>query len=369
MAILALTGSLAEMREQIGRIVVAFDKSGGPLTCEDFGCAGAATVLMKETVMPNLMQTLEGQPIFVHAGPFANIAHGNSSILADRVALKLVGKDGFVLTEAGFGADMGAEKFFDIKCRYSKLIPHCAVVVATVRALKTHGGGPAVIPGRPLSKVYSEENIPLLAAGFVNLEAHIRNIKKFGVKVVVAVNRFATDTAAEIEFIRNKAKEAGAEDAVLATHYQDGGKGAIDLANAVVAACEAQRRENGQFKFLYDLNLSIKDKIRTIATSIYGAKDVSYTPEAEKKILDYSQKGWDRLPICMAKTQYSLSHDPSLKGAPKDFILPVMDINASVGAGFLYPLCGDIRTIPGLPTRPVFYDIDIDAEGNITGLS
>eukprot|EP01127_Copromyxa_protea_P004335 TRINITY_DN14204_c0_g1_i1.p1 TRINITY_DN14204_c0_g1~~TRINITY_DN14204_c0_g1_i1.p1 ORF type:complete len:634 (-),score=163.84 TRINITY_DN14204_c0_g1_i1:61-1962(-) len=369
MAILALTDSLPSMREQIGKMVVALDKDGAPITCEDLGTAGAATVLMKDTIKPNLMQTLEGQPVFVHAGPFANIAHGNSSIVADRVALKLVGPEGFVLTEAGFGADMGAEKFFDIKTRYSGLTPHCAVIVATARALKTHGGGPAVISGRPLPKPYVEEHLGFLEAGIVNLSAHISNLRKFGVKVVVAINKFATDTDNEIELIRTRAKEAGAEDAILCTHHAEGGKGATDLAKAVQKACEDQRREQNEFKFLYDLDLPIKEKIATIATEIYGATDVSYSEEAEKAIQTFTTLGWDKLPICMAKTQYSLSHDQNLKGAPKGFTLPIMDVRASVGAGFIYPLCGDIRTIPGLPTRPVFYDIDIDASGKITGLS
>jgi formyltetrahydrofolate synthetase len=351
-------------------MVLAFSKDGAPLTADDFGVAGAAAVLMKDTVMPTLMQSLEGTPVLVHAGPFANIAHGNSSVIADQIALRLVGKDGFVVTEAGFGADIGGEKFFDIKCRTSGLKPHCAVLVASVRALKMHGGGPAVIAGRPLPKEYTEEHLDLLGKGVVNLQAHIRNLKKFGVKVVVAINKFTYDTDNEIELIRKVAKETGAEDALLATHWADGGKGAVDLAKAVVAACEKQRQEGeGNFKFLYDVQLSIKEKIETIAKSIYGAAGVSYSALAEEKIRLFTAQGFDKLPICVAKTQYSFSHEAGLKGAPTGFTLPIEDVRASVGAGFVYPICGDMRTIPGLPTRPVFYDIDIDENGEITGLS
>lgn len=369
MAILALTNGLGDMREQIGKMVVAMSKSSEPLTADDFGVGGAATVLMKEAVKPNLMQTLEGTPVFVHAGPFANIATGNSSIIADKVALKLVGKDGFVITEAGFGADIGGEKFFDIKCRRSGLIPQCAVLVATIRALKTHGGGPTVTPGVPIPKEYVTENLPLLEAGIVNLRAHIINLKKFGVKVIVGINKFHTDTEAEIALLQKLAKEAGAYDAVLCTHFAEGGQGAVGLAKAVISACETQRQEGNSFKFLYDVNLPIKDKISKIAVDLYGAKDVSYSPLAEEKIKLFTEQGFDKMPICMAKTQYSFSHDANLKGAPTGFTLPIQDIRASVGAGFLYPLCGAISTLPGLPTRPVVYDIDIDDDGTIHGLS
>eukprot|EP01123_Difflugia_compressa_P000246 TRINITY_DN10338_c0_g1_i1.p1 TRINITY_DN10338_c0_g1~~TRINITY_DN10338_c0_g1_i1.p1 ORF type:complete len:547 (+),score=114.81 TRINITY_DN10338_c0_g1_i1:118-1641(+) len=370
MAILALTTSLKDMRERLGRMVVAVNKREEALTCEDYGVAGAVTVLMKDTIQPNLMQTIEGTPVFVHAGPFANIAHGNSSIVADQVALKLVGKDGFVVTEAGFGADIGAEKFFNIKCRYSGLKPNVAVIVCTVRALKMHGGGPTVTPGTPLPREYLEQNISLVEKGTSNLEVHINNCKKFGVNVVVAINRFNSDTDEEISIIREKALAAGADAAVLATHWAEGGKGALDLANAVIAACEKQRQTGSQFKFLYDPETtSVTEKIEIIAKNIYGAASVSYSELAKQKIELFTKWGFSKLPICMAKTHLSLSHDPNLKGAPSGFTLPIIDVRASIGAGFLFALCGEIKTIPGLPTRPNFYSIDIDDDGNIVGLS
>jgi formyltetrahydrofolate synthetase len=326
--------------------------------------AGALTVLMKDTVKPNLMQTLEGTPVFVHAGPFANIAHGNSSIIADRIALKLAD---FVVTESGFGADIGMEKFFNIKCRYSGLLPNVVVLVATVRALKMHGGGPKVVAGKPLDPAYTAENLDLLRAGLDNLLAHINIAARFGVPVVVAINRFHTDTDAELELIRKVAVEqGGAEDAVVANHWELGGEGAIDLAKAVVAASQ----KPVHFRFLYPLELSIKEKIECIAREVYGADGVDYSPEAEERIVEYTRLGFDRLPICMAKTHLSLSHDPNLKGVPKGYRLPIRDVRASVGAGFLYPLVGKMSTMPGLPTRPAFFDIDIDPEtGWITGLS
>ncbi len=362
MAILALTTSLADLRERIGRVVIGTNRAGEAITVEDLGVAGAATVLMKDAIMPNLMQTLEGQPAFVHAGPFANIAHGNSSIIADQIALKLAD---YVVTESGFGADMGMEKFMNIKCRYSGLIPNCVVLVATVRALKMHGGGPRVVPGRPLDPAYTEENLPLLEKGIVNLEAHIENAKRFGVPVVVAINQFKDDTPDEIALIREHAVKAGAEDAVLSTHWANGGDGALELAKAVVAACE----KPSNFQFLYPLEWSIKEKIEKIAKDIYGAGSVSYTPEAEAKIEMFTRLGFDKLPICMAKTHLSLSHDGNLKGRPTGFAFPVRDIRASVGAGFLYPLCGEMRTMPGLPSRPVFFDVDLDLEtGRVVGL-
>jgi len=365
MAILALTTSLADMRERLGRIVIGTSRAGEAVTAEDLGVAGALTVLMKDAIMPNLMQTVENTPAIVHAGPFANIAHGNSSVIADRIALRLVGKDGFVVTESGFGADCGMEKFMNIKCRASGLVPSAVVIVATVRALKMHGGGPKVVAGKPLAPEYTDENLDLLAKGLPNLAAHIRNARRFGVPAVVAINRFTTDTDAEIELIRKAALEAGAEDAVPATHWSDGGAGAVALAKAVMAACEKPPK----FKFLYPLEWDIKKKIETIATEIYGADGVDYTPEAEAKIALYTRLGFDKLPICMAKTHLSLSHDPALKGVPKGYKIPVRDIRASVGAGFLYPLCGDMRTMPGLPTRPVYYDVDLDlATGKVTGL-
>jgi formyltetrahydrofolate synthetase len=365
MAILALTTGLPDMRERLGRIVIGTSRAGEAVTADDLGVAGALTVLMKDAIMPNLMQTVENTPAIVHAGPFANIAHGNSSIIADQIALRLVGRDGFVVTESGFGADCGMEKFMNIKCRASGLVPSCVVIVATIRALKMHGGGPKVVAGKPLAPEYTDENLALLEKGLPNMVAHIANARRFGVPVVVAVNRFATDTGAEIGIVRQAAVAAGAEDAVMADHWAEGGAGAVALAKAVIAACE----KPVDFKFLYPLEWDIKKKIETIATQIYGADGVEYSPEAEAKVALYTRLGFDKLPICMAKTHLSLSHDPALKGVPKGFKIPVRDIRASVGAGFLYPLCGDMRTMPGLPTRPVYYDVDIDLEtGKVTGL-
>lgn len=365
MAILALTTSLADMRERLGRMVIGTNRRGEPITAEDLGVAGALAVLMKDAIKPTLMQTLEGTPVFVHAGPFANIAHGNSSIIADKIALKLVGPDGYVVTESGFGADIGMEKFFNIKCRYSGLIPHVVVLVATVRALKMHGGGPKVVAGRPLAPAYTEENLDLVRQGLPNLIQHIENARKFGVNVVVAINSFATDTPAETELIRRAALEAGAMDAVVSTHWMDGGAGAVALAEAVVRAAE----QPSHFRFLYPLEMSIKEKIETIAREIYRADGVDYTPEAEARIELYTRLGFDKLPICMAKTHLSFSTDPALKGAPRGFRVTVRDIRASVGAGFLYPLLGEMRTMPGLPTRPAFYDVDLDLEtGRVIGL-
>jgi methylenetetrahydrofolate dehydrogenase (NADP+)/methenyltetrahydrofolate cyclohydrolase/formyltetrahydrofolate synthetase/formate--tetrahydrofolate ligase len=365
MAILALTTGLSDMRERLGRMVIGTNRTGDPITAEDLGAAGALTVLMKDAIMPNLMQTLENTPALVHAGPFANIAHGNSSIIADQIALRLVGQDGYVVTESGFGADCGMEKFMNIKCRVSGLRPSCVVIVATIRALKMHGGGPKVVAGRPLPLEYTDENTELLGKGLPNMTAHINNAQRFGVPVVVAVNRFTADTDAEIEMVRRAAIEAGAEDAVMADHWAEGGAGGVALAQAVVAACQ----KPADFRFLYPLEWDIKKKIETIATEIYGADGVEYAPEAEVKIGLYTRLGFDRLPICMAKTHLSLSHNPAWKGVPRNFKLPVRDIKASVGAGFLYPLCGDMRTMPGLPTRPVFYDVDVDvATGKVVGL-
>jgi formyltetrahydrofolate synthetase len=363
MAILALTTDLADMRCRFGEMVVALSKSGEAITAEDLGIAGALTVLMRDAIKPNLMQTLEGTPVFVHAGPFANIAHGNSSILADSIGLKLAD---FVVTESGFGADMGMEKFFNIKCRYSGLVPNVVVLVATVRALKMHGGGPKVVAGRQLDAAYTDENLDLLRAGLANMVHHIKSARKFGIPVVVAVNSFATDTARELEMIRKAAiEEGGAEDAVVSRHWAEGGEGAIDLAKAVVAACD----KPSNFKFLYPLDMPIKDKIETIARQIYGADGVDYTPEAEARIEEYTRLGFDKLPICMAKTHLSLSHDAELKGVPKGFRIPVQDIRASVGAGFIYPLLGEMSTMPGLPTRPAFFDVDIDLKtGRVVGL-
>jgi formyltetrahydrofolate synthetase len=365
MAVLALTNDLADMRDRLGRMVIGTNKAGDPITADDLGVGGALTVLMKDAIMPTLMQTLEGTPAFVHAGPFANIAHGNSSIVADQIALKLVGPDGYVLTEAGFGADIGMEKFFNIKCRYSGLVPNCVVLVATIRALKMHGGGPKVVAGAPLAPEYIEENLDLLEKGCSNLRVHIRNARRFGVPVVVAVNRFHNDTDAEVELVRKIALEAGAEDAVMSNHWADGGAGSVDLGEAVIAACE----KPSDFNFLYPLEKSIKEKIETIARKMYGADGVEFSEKAEQQIASYTRNGFDMLPICMAKTHLSLSHDPTLKGAPTGFTVPVREIRASVGAGFLYPLLGTMSTMPGLPTRPAYYDIDLDLEtGKVVGL-
>jgi formyltetrahydrofolate synthetase len=361
MAILGLTDGLQDLRERIGKIVLGYSWDGEPVTVEDLGAAGAATVLMKDTVKPNLLQTLEGQPAFVHAGPFANIAHGNSSNLADMVGLKLAD---YVVTESGFGADIGMEKFFNIKCRYSGNVPDAVVLVATVRALKTHGGGPEVVAGKELDPVYTEENLELLEKGTENLAKNIEIAQKFGVPVVVAVNRFHTDTDKEVELVKEKAKEAGAFDAVESNHFTDGGDGAVELAEATVAATE----EESNFEFLYDLEKSIKEKIETIATEIYGADGVEYSNKAEKQINDYEESGFGDLPICMAKTHLSLSHDPKKKGVPTGFTLPVREVRASVGAGFVYPLCGEMSTMPGLPSEPAYEDVDIDEDGNVVGL-
>jgi methylenetetrahydrofolate dehydrogenase (NADP+)/methenyltetrahydrofolate cyclohydrolase/formyltetrahydrofolate synthetase/formate--tetrahydrofolate ligase len=323
--------------------------------------AGAVTVLLKDALHPTLMQTLEGQAALVHAGPFANIAHGNSSILADRVGLQLAD---YVVTESGFGADMGMEKFLDIKCRVSGLRPDCVVLVATVRALKTHGGGPRVVAGRPLDRAYTEENLPLLRAGMANLRAHIANVKRFGLPVVVAVNAFPTDTNAEVALVEEMAIEAGAFAAVMSDHWANGGAGAERLAEAVVAACE----EPSDFRFLYDLNRSIKEKIETICREIYGADGVEYSVTAERQIADFEQAGFGYLPINMAKTHLSISHDAGLKGAPSGFVVPVREVRASVGAGFIYPLLGAMRTMPGLGATPAFMNVDIDDDGNVVGL-
>ena len=362
MAILALAADLKDLRERLGRIVIGTDKRGNAVTSEDLGVAGAMTVLMSEALMPNLMQTLEGTPAFVHAGPFANIAHGNSSIVADQIAVKLAD---YTVTESGFGADIGMEKFMDIKCRMSGLTPNCVVLVATVRALKMHGGLGKVVAGKPLPRELTEENLPILEKGAANMVKNIEIARLFGVPVVVAINTFATDTENEVKLLQKIAKEAGAEGAVRSDHWAHGGAGSVELAEAVVSACEKEPH----FQFLYDVESSIKEKIETIATKVYGADGVDFLPEAEAKIKLYEKLGCDNLPICMAKTHLSLSHDPALKGVPTGYRVPVRDIRASVGSGFLYPLCGDMRTMPGLPSRPVFFDVDLDLEtGKVLGL-
>ncbi len=362
MAILALSTGLADLRARLGRIVVGTTFDGKPVTAEDLKVAGAMAVLLKDALMPTLMQTLEHTPVLVHAGPFANIAHGNSSIVADQIALRLAD---YVVTESGFGSDIGMEKFMDIKCRASGLTPDVVVIVATIRALKMHGGLGRVVAGKPLPPELTTENLEALEKGSANLIAHIRISKRFGVPVVVAINHFHTDTDNEVEMLRKIAKEAGAEDALMTDHWARGGEGAVDLAAAVVKAAEQPK----DFRFLYPLDMSIRDKIELIATRVYGADGVDFMDEAEKKIRLYTNLGYDNLPICMAKTHLSLSHDPKAKGAPKHFRLPVRDIRASVGAGFLYPLCGTMRTMPGLPSRPAFENVDIDVDtGKVHGL-
>lgn len=361
MAILALTDSLKDLRKRIGNIVVAYTKKGKPVTAEDLKVAGAMTVLLKDAVKPNLLQTLENTPAFVHAGPFANIAHGNSSIIADKIALRL---SDYVVTESGFGADCGAEKFFDIKCRMSGLKPQAVVLVCTIRALKMHSGKFKVIAGKPLDKGLTKENIDAVVEGSSNLRKHIANMKLFGIPVVVAMNRFTPDTDKEIDAVKKIAGECGAFDAVTSNLWEKGGQGGKELAKAVIKAAE----QKGKFSYLYPLDIPIKEKINRIATKIYGAKDVSYTRVAEEKIELYKKSGYNKLPLCMAKTHLSLSHDPKLKGAPAGFTLPVTDIRASVGAGFLYPLCGEMRTMPGLPSVPAGTKVDLDTEGKITGL-
>jgi len=366
MAVLALAKDLPDLREKLGAMVVGYSNSKQPITADDLGCGGALTVLMKDALMPTLMQSVERTPVMVHAGPFANIATGNSSIVADEIALKLVGEDGFVVTEAGFGADIGMEKFFNIKCRASGLKPKCAVIVSTVRALKMHGGGPSVSAGKPLAVEYLEENTSLVEKGVENLVKHISNAKKFGVSVVVAINKFKTDTDAEIEIIRNASLEAGAFDAVMSNHWAEGGQGATKLALAVEKACKTG--ENN-FRYLYDVNLPIREKIEIISKEIYGADGVDFSDLAEQQIDQYEAAGFGKLPICVAKTQYSFSCDASAKGVPSGFRITVREIRSCVGAGFLYPICGDIMTIPGLPTRPGFYDVDINVEtGEVIGL-
>lgn len=361
MAILALTTSLKDMRERFGRIVVGLKNDKTPVTAEEIGAAGAMTVLMRDAIRPTIMQTLENTPALVHAGPFANVAHGNSSILADLIASKC---GDYLLTESGFGADIGAEKFFNIKCRYSGLKPDACVLVATVRALKAHSGKYRIVAGKALPPELLELNVADVEAGASNLIKQIENIKIHGVTPVVAINAFETDHAEEIEAIKRISIEAGALGAAVSRHWADGGKGAIELAEMTVAAAE----EPSEFKFLYDLDQPIAKKIEAIATKIYGAKDVSFTSQAAEQIKDYESNGFGKLPICMAKTHLSLSHDANLKGAPSGFTLPIREVRASVGAGFIYPICGDMRTMPALPAHPAAEKIDIDENGNVVGL-
>lgn len=361
MAVLGLAKNLQDLRQRVGRCVVGYTYDGDPVTCEDLKCAGAMTVLLRDALKPTLMQTLEGGPAFVHTGPFANIAHGNSSILADMIALKL---GDYVVTESGFGADIGMEKFMDIKCRASGLVPNAVLLVATVRALKMHSGRFKVVPGKPLPDEMLKEDPDSVAEGCANLEKHIQNVGLFGVPSVVCINRFTDDKDSEVEAIRQKALAAGAETVVVSEVWAKGGKGGTDVAEALVAACE----KPSDFKLLYPDDASIQEKIEAIATKIYGADGVEYSSSARRKVRQFTKLGYDKLPICMAKTHLSLSHDPALKGRPTGFTLPVRDIRPSLGAGFLYPLCGDMRTIPGLPGKPAGNDVDIDDEGNVVGL-
>ena len=361
MAVLALATDLHDLRARLGRIVLATTTDGRPVTCEDIGVAGSMTVLLVDAIKPNLLQTLEGGPAFVHCGPFANIAHGNNSIIADRLALAT---NEIVCTEAGFGADMGAEKFFDIKCRASGLAPDAAVVVATVRALKMHGGIGRIVAGKPLDPALLEENVEAVRAGAGNLAKQVENVRLFGVPAVVAINSFPTDTPAEVEAIREVAMAAGASAAVVATHFTDGGLGATELAEAVWAAASS----GSQFQLLYPDDAPLGEKMLTIVTRVYGADGIELLPAAKKALKLYEDLGFGHLPVCMAKTQYSLSDDANLKGRPSGFTVTIRDIRLSAGAGFITPLLGEMRTMPGLPSRPGGEKIDIDADGNIVGL-
>jgi len=362
MAILALASDLKDLRTRLGRIVVAQTKDGKPVTAEDLKAAGAMTVILKDALKPNLIQTLENTPAIMHCGPFANIAQGNNSIIADKMALKLAD---YVVTESGFGADCGAEKFLNIKCRVAGYEPSCVILVATIRALKLHGGAFEFPPGKtPPKEVLQAENVEAVKKGCENLAKHIENMKKFGVPVVVAINKFASDTDAEVEAVRKKALEAGADAAVPGDFHARGGDGAIEIAKAVIEACD----KPSEFKLLYPDDMPIAEKIETIAKEIYGADGVEFSEEAKKKIKLFTEFGYDKLPMCMAKTHLSISHDPALKGRPTGFTLPIRDIRPSIGAGFLYPLCGAMRTMPGLPSVPAAEAVDIDENGKTVGL-
>ncbi len=361
MAILGLANDIHDLRARLGAIVVGYNTDGLPVTAEDLKAAGAMTAILKDALKPTLMQTLEGTPAIVHTGPFANIAHGNSSIVADHIALRAAD---YVVTEAGFGADMGAEKFFDIKCRASGLKPDAALLVATVRAIKAHSGRFEIKAGKPLPDGLNKEDLEALAEGVGNLEKQIENVTQFGVPVVVAINVFPTDTENEIEFLREKALAAGASAAHVSTMFAEGGKGGEDLAHALVAACE----EPSEFKLLYEDDATLKEKIEAIATKIYGADGVDYEDEANRQLARFEEHGFGKLPICMAKTQYSLSHDPKLKGRPTGFRFKVRDARVAVGAGFVYPLAGSIMTMPGLGKAPAGMKMDIDENGDVVGM-
>jgi formate--tetrahydrofolate ligase len=361
MAVLTLAEDLRDLRARIGRIVVGTNRAGKAVTTEDLKVAGAMTVLMREAIMPNLLQNMDGGPVFVHGGPFGNIAHGNSSIIADRIALKLAD---YTVTEAGFGADMGFEKFCDIKCRTSGLAPDCAVLVCTVRALKAHSGHYEVTPGKALDPRLMSEDLHAVSEGLPNLVKQIENVAGFGTPVVVAVNRFPSDTDAEHELIRAAALAAGAERAVSHTMHTDGAAGGVELADAVAHACGLP----SQLLFTYADEDPATVKIESIARGIYGADGVDFSKEALRSLARFAEMGFAQLPVCMAKTHLSLSHDPERKGRPTGWVLPVRDVRLSAGAGFLYALCGDIMTMPGLPSRPAGEQVDIDADGNIVGL-
>jgi formate--tetrahydrofolate ligase len=360
MAILALSTSLRDLRERLGRIVIGNSTEGKPITAEDLKAAGAMAVIMKEAIKPNLMQTLENTPALVHAGPFGNIATGNSSVVADLIGIR---SGDYLVTEAGFGADMGAERFFNIKCRISALKPDAAVLVATVRALKDHSGRYEVKAGRALPQEMLEENPDDVYAGADNLRKQIENIRVHGVSPVVAINSFPSDHHSEHAAIREVAEEAGARVAVC-NHFSEGGKGAVELAEAVAEAAE----EPSSFRFLYPDEASLREKIETIAEEVYGAQGVVYDLLASRQLDSYERNGFGRLPVCMAKTHLSISSDPALKGAPKGWVLPVRQARLSAGAGFIYPICGDMRTMPGLSASPAAHTIDIDENGQVVGL-
>jgi formate--tetrahydrofolate ligase len=361
MAIVALSTSLRDMRQRLGRIVVGSTTDGRPITAEELRTAGAMAAILKDAIKPNLMQTVENTPALVHTGPFGNIAHGNSSVVADLIGIRAAD---YLVTEAGFGADMGAERFFNIKCRTSGLRPDAAVVVATVRALKVHSGRYEVRAGRPLPEELLAENPDVVHEGAANLRKQIDNVRLHGVTPVVAINAFPTDHDSEHRALREIAEEAGVRVAVC-THFARGGKGAVELAEAVAEAAETP----GDFRLLYPDDASLREKIETIATRIYGADGVDYDLAASRQLDAYERNGFGRLPVCVAKTHLSISSDPTLKGAPTGWRLPVREVRASVGAGFVYPICGDMRTMPGLPMRPAVHRIDLDEHGEVVGLS
>jgi formate--tetrahydrofolate ligase len=361
MATLALCRSLQDLRARLARIVIGYKKDGTPVTAEQLDAAGAMAVILRDAVKPNLLQTLENTPVLVHAGPFGNIATGNSSVIADLIGIHA---GDFLVTEAGFGADMGAERFFNIKCRTSGLTPNAAVVVATVRALKAHSGKYKIVAGKPLPEELLAENPDDVAAGGANLRKQIENIRLHGVSPVVAINAFPTDHPSEHQMIRDIAAEQGARSA-LCTHFADGGRGAIELAEAVAEAAD----EPSRFAVLYPDSATLREKIATVATKVYGADGVEYSAEANKQLDTYERAGFGNLPVCIAKTHLSISSDPSLKGAPTGWTLPVREVRASVGAGFVYPICGDMRTMPGLSKTPAAARIDLDEDGLIVGLN